>query len=510
MAPKTVVWYPLPGSQAAALCCPANHILYEGSRGPGKTDAQLMFFRKHVGLGYGQHWRGIIFDREYKNLDDLVAKSLRWFPQFKDGARFLQSKADYRWVWPTGEELQIRQIKRSQDYWKYHGQEFTFIGWNELTKFPTPELYDSMMSCNRSSFIPDRHTPRKEDGSYDTPNGKPLPEIPLVVFATTNPYGPGHGWVKKQFVDPVPPGRMVRAEREVFNPRTQQKEKVTGTQVRIFGSYRENKFLSPDYVATLTDVKDVNKRKAWLTGDWNIVAGGAFDDLWSEGIHVVPRFQIPAGWYVDRALDWGSSKPFSVGFWAIADGTEAPLPDGRVFCPPKGSLVRFGEWYGCDPNAHNTGLNLSARAVAQGTKRLQDRLLADRWVLRQIQPGPADSSIFDDSRKGKDGQGSDSIASEMEKEGITWNRADKSPGSRKNGLQLCRDRFENALTGEGKGIYIMEHCRAAIAQIPVLPRDPDDTDDVDSEAEDHLYDEMRYRVLAGESRAATKLDVKYA
>ena len=170
----------MPGSQALALSCPCNSILFEGTRGPGKTDAQLMFFRKHVGQGFGKFWRGIIFDRGYKNLDDLISKSQRWFPQFNDGARFLASKSDYRWVWETGEELLFRQAKKASDYWNYHGQEFPFIGWNELSKYPTPELYDMMMSCNRSSYVDEK---------------KPLP---LVVFSTTNPYGAGHGWVKSR------------------------------------------------------------------------------------------------------------------------------------------------------------------------------------------------------------------------------------------------------------------------------------------------------------------------
>src|SRR5438046_375213 len=92
-----LVWEPLPGSQTLAMNCPAHVLLYHGTRGPGKTDAQLMRFRQHVGQGYGKFWRGVIFDREYKNLDDLIAKSQRWFKDFGDGARFLSSKADYRW-----------------------------------------------------------------------------------------------------------------------------------------------------------------------------------------------------------------------------------------------------------------------------------------------------------------------------------------------------------------------------------------------------------------------------
>ena len=122
-----VVWKPLPGSQSLSLSCPCNEILYEGTRGPGKTAAQLARFRRNVGVGYGTFWRGVIFDTEYKNLADIITQSKRMYRLFKDGARFLASASELRWVWPTGEELLFRFGKEADDYWDYHGQEFPFI-----------------------------------------------------------------------------------------------------------------------------------------------------------------------------------------------------------------------------------------------------------------------------------------------------------------------------------------------------------------------------------------------
>lgn len=490
-----IVWKPLPGSQALLMSCPCNHILYEGTRGPGKTDGQLMFFRKHVGIGYGRFWRGVIFDREYKNLDDLISKSLRWFPQFFDGARFLSSRSDYKWVWPDGEELLFRQVKKAADYWSYHGQEFPFIGWNELSKYPTSEMYDSLMSCNRSSFIPSEHSPNKE---------APLPEIPLVVLATTNPYGAGHNWVKRTFIDVAPAGVVVKKTTNVFNPRTQQREDITKTQVRIFGSYKENIYLSPEYVAELEGITDPNKRKAWLWGDWDVVAGGAFDDVWNEAVHIIPRFQIPKGWRLDRSFDWGSTHPFSVGFWAEANGEEATLPDGRTFCPPRGTLVRCHELYGSLNLGTNRGIKMSSTDVAKKIVAIEKELLKDNWVAGKFRPGPADGQIYQMTDKG-----SETIAKKMEDQKVTWVRADKSKGSRKIGLELVRGALENSLRGEGPGLYIMEHCTAARSTLPTLPRDDDDQDDIDTDAEDHAYDDIRYRVVAGSNRCATVIHAKF-
>lgn len=508
---NNIVWQPIPrSSQALALDTRCHHTLYTGARGPGKTDTQLMRFRRRVGLGYGGYWRGVIFDREYKNLDDLVNKSKRWFSRYEDGAKFLEAAKDYKWVWPTGEELLFRVAKSESDYWNYHGQEFPYMGWNELTKYPTPKLYDDMMSTNRSSFIPEKDTPRKLNSvgkvvGYDTVDGAPLPEIPLEVFSTCNPFGVGHGWVKRRFIDVAPYGKVVRTVTRVFNPRTQRDEDIEKTQVTIFGSYRENIYLSPEYVAELESIKDENKKKAWLLGSWDIVAGGAIDDVWQRHIHVLPRFRIPDSWYVDRSFDWGSSHPFSVGWWAEANGEEAILPDGRTFCPPPGTLIQIFEWYGTREIGTNEGIKMSAPDIARGIKQIDDMLVREHWIAESPWAGPADNQIRDVRESDVE-----TIEIKMAKEGVRWTESDKSPGSRKIGLQLIRDRLEASIKREGQGLYFMQNCVASIGILPTLPRDETKLDDVDTEAEDHPYDMTRYRVLRGSNRVAKSVNVGYA
>lgn len=491
-----VVWKPIPGSsQELALDVRCNETLFTGSRGPGKSDTQLMRFRRRVGQGYGEFWRGVIFDREYKPLDDLVSKSKRWFNKFDDGAQFKSSLSSYKWVWPTGEELLFRVIKKIDDYNDYHGQEFPFIGWNELTKYPTPVLYFMMISCNRSSFTPEK----------DTPKGKELlPAIPLEVFATTNSNGPGHNWVKSHFIDVAPYGQVVRRTRRVFNPRTQQEEDVVRTQVAIFGSYKENIYLDPQYVAGLDSITDENLRKSWLLGDWDVIAGGAFDDLWRKNVHVIPRFKVPETWHLDRSFDWGSTHPFSVGWWAEANGEEAELPDGRIFCPKAGSLIRCHELYGTKEFGTNLGLKMSGGDIAVAIREIEMSLLANEWIKTQPVAGPADNQIRDVREVDVD-----TIEKKMSDRGIRWIESDKSPGSRRNGFQLFRERLEASIRGERPGIYFMDHCRAAIATIPVLPRDEVQFDDVDTDAEDHAYDDTRYRVLKGSNRLAKAVKIEW-
>jgi len=142
---------------------------------------------------------------------------------------------------------------------------------------------------------------------------------------------------------------------------------------------------------------------------------------------------------------------------------------------PRGTLIRIHEWYGSADIGTNTGLKLSAKSIARGIKKREAELRAGQWITGTVHPGPADNQIGERRESSVP-----SIKTKMEREGVKWNDSDKRPGSRKQGFQLM----------------LMDHCRAATSLLPTLPRDEDDPDDIDSDSEDHVYDDTRYRVLA--------------
>jgi hypothetical protein len=302
------------------------------------------------------------------------------------------------------------------------------------------------------------------------------------------------------FIDAAPPGRIVRKSTNVFNPRTKQREDVITTQVHLFGSYRENSYLSPQYVATLEAVTDPNKKKAWLQGDWDVVAGGMFDDMWDSKQHIVPPFRIPNSWKINRAFDWGSSSPFSVGWWAESDGSDVELSDGSVLSTVRGDLFRIAEWYGSNGKA-NEGLRMLAVDVSRGIIKMEQGFA---WGERVV-PGPADSAIWNV-------ENGNSIAADMGRAvkidgttypGVHWNRSDKKAGSRVAGWEQVRRRLTNAMrpsigVREYPGLFAFSTCRAFIEMFPSLPRDDDNPDDVDTQAEDHIGDEVRYRVYSSQ------------
>lgn len=468
---RRVVWQPQAGSQVLFLDSPIRETLYSGNRGCGKTDALLMDFAQDVGKGWGAEWQGILFRETYLQLADVIKKTKKWFPQIWPKAQY--NKADRVWTWPGGEALRLAYMNDPDDYWNYHGHAYPWIGWEELCNWMTPDCYTVMMSCNRST----------------------VKDMPRKVRATTNPYGKGHNWVRRRWHLPDMFGHIIREQDAEGNNLPER--------VAIHGTLLENTLLmeaDPEYLNTIrAAARNPQELRAWIYGSWDIIAGGAFDDLWEPRVHILPTTPPPKGWRLFRSFDWGSSRPFSVGWWAEANGEAWTLKNGSTIELPRGSLVRIAEWYGTEEVGTNKGLMISSSAQAKGIREREAKMLDQGFIHQAVNPGPADNAIFD-----KDVD-SDSIAQLHEHEHVFWTRSNKNPGSRIRGLELVRQRLSNSVTKDGPGIYFMDQCYATIELLPRLPRDSKIPDDIDTDAEDHCYDEIRYAVLDAANRSPINL-----
>jgi hypothetical protein len=300
--------------------------------------------------------------------------------------------------------------------------------------------------------------------------------------ATSNPWGPGHQAVKSYFVDPAPTGHPITDEEG-------------NRRVRYYAPLAENTPLltaDPRYLKrTLGSVDNESLKKAWAGGPdrWEISAGAYFADAWRKAVHVLPQWRPPSHWKVSRSFDWGSTAPFSNGWYAESPG-ETVLIRNRSIVMPRGTLVRFGEYYGC--SAPNVGVKRPATLVA---KDILDR---ERKMEVSNVRGVADSSMWSETDP------KTSIYAKFEAAGCAFDPCKKGPGSRKAGWEECRARLLAALPREEDGVilppegpafYVTDNCIHFIRTIPTLQRDPDDADDIDSDAEDHIADEWRYRVM---------------
>lgn len=459
------MWEPQPGPQASALLADwCDELFYGGERGGGKSDFQLGF-QEDGAIQYKEHWRGIMFRKTYTELEELQGRALEIFPE--SGAVYkAQSSADYPysncWYWPNGATVKMRYIEHERDYGRYHGHQYTGLSMDEVTEYPTPNGLLKMLSTLRSAH-----------------------GVPCLARMTGNPGGVGHGWVKTRYIDPAPP----------YTPFT---DRETGfTRMFIPSKMKDNQILlksDPKYKSRILAATHGNDvlRKAWLEGDWNIIAGAYFNNWSSE--HILEPFEIPEHWTRFMSGDWGSAKPFSFGDWAIA--SDNTFVNGKWI--PQGAMIRVREWYGVAKSESgetlpDVGLKMNAESVGAGIKKRFGDVF--------------DYSVLDPACFAKDG--GPSIAERMVSAGAPYSRrADNKRVSGRGamgGWDQMRSRMEGEDFGDPMGfrpmIYCFSTCVDSIRTIPLLQHDTNRPEDLDTTMEDHAADEWRYACM---SRPYTK------
>jgi len=453
------MWIPQAGAQLAATDADwCDEIFYGGERFGGKSDFQLGY-QEDGALRFGKHYRGIMFRKTYNELEELQGRAMEIFPA--EGAIYkTQPSQDYpfsnSWYWPSGASCKMRYIEAERDYGRYHGHQYCRISFDEVTEYATQAPLLKMLSTLRS------------------PHG-----IPCTVRATGNPGGIGHGWVKAKYIDVAP-------------PMTPYLDPETGfTRMFVPSRMADNAIgvkNDPRYRSRILAATNGNEalRKAWLEGDWDIVAGAFFEN-WRHRAHVVKRFTPPKHWTRGRSMDWGSAHPFSVGWWTVAEDEWVKMADGSERKFPKGALIRYREWYGVErdpagnPNP-DVGLRMSVEAIAKG--------ILDREGGETITEGmsPAGTDMWKS-------EGGPSFAERMLKvAGGKGPRFKPADTSRVTGWQQVRGRLD----GEGgvPMMYVTEDCRDFIRTFPALQNDPHKMEDVDTTGEDHIGDETRYMCMA--------------
>jgi hypothetical protein len=433
------MWKPQRGPQQKAIDADwCDELFFGGARGGGKSDFLLGDFLDDIVLG--DKWRGIIFRKTYNELEELQIRAKEIFPD--TGAVYKSaSSVDYPfancWYWPDGATLKMRYLEHERDADGYQGHQYTWIGFDELTNHAAPYGYNKLKACLRN--------PHNIHGR---------------IRASGNPGGKGHIWVKAYFID-------------VASAFTPFDDPNTGlTRMFIPSKVTDNKYLKDNkqYIALLKSSGSVELVKAWLDGDWDVVAG-AFFDCWVRDKHVIQPFSIPP--------EWGSSRPFSVGWWTISDGSNHI---------PKNSLVRYREWYGA--SEPNVGLKLTAEQVASGILARELKAGELKTPTQIFDGRPCIGySVADPACWKVDG--GPSIAERMLKEGVIFRRADNQ---RINGWDQMRQRF----IGEDDMpmIYTFSTCIDSIRTIPLLQHDENKPEDIDTDMEDHAADEWRYACMS--------------
>ncbi len=234
-------------------------VAYGGSRGGGKSFAVRMKAAlsalRYPGI------RILILRRSYPELYENHIKLLR--RQLQGVAVFRDS--DKSLAFPNTSLIKFGYCDADADAERYQGQEWDMIFMDEATHF-TAYQFSCLTACLRGT------------GDY-----------PRRFYLTCNPGGVGHAWVKRLFIDrEYGPGerpsdyRFIRAS--VYDNRPLLEK-------------------DPSYLHRLQALEPT-MRRAWLEGDWDLLAGQFFSEFRRQK-HVVAAGTLPSPGRVFRAFDYG-------------------------------------------------------------------------------------------------------------------------------------------------------------------------------------------------------------
>ena len=419
---------------------PANEILYGGAAGPGKSHALRM-----EGLIWAlriPYLQVYLFRRTYPELEkNHIIPSLEIFPKgvgtYKDQKR--------RWEIPNGSMLHFSHCQYENDVFNYQGAEIHLLLIDELTTF-TEFIYDYLRARVRCTLdIP-------EEYKHKVPG----------IIAASNPGGVGHEFCKRRWVEFTKRG-------DIKYRRAPGRE---GGMVRQYipGKLEDNPILverDPQYIHRL-DALPEPFRTAYKDGDWDIFMGQAFS--FNRYDHVIKPIPIPEEAYIYMTFDWGYGAPFSVGWWWVDS-------DNRVY--------RFAEWYGWN-GTPNQGVRIVDTDIAQG---ILDRE-KEMGVSPQIRLAGPDCWNKKPDYKGG-GQGP-STADEFALMGVYLTKGDPD---RTLKIRQFRQRL-NKKEDEMPMMMIYDTCEHFIRTIPLMQVAENNVEDIDTNLEDHCYDEACHICMA--------------
>jgi hypothetical protein len=269
----------------------------------------------------------------------------------------------------------------------------------------------------------------------------------------TNPGGPGHAWVKQLWIDRDFP-------REFIEP-------IDYSAVFDFvpSKAEDNPYLDHSYWSMLHTLPE-RMRKAFKDGDWDLFVGQVFTE-WRAAYHVIDPVSPPEGALVYMTFDWGFGAPFSLGWWYVDN-------DER--------LIRFKEWYGWTGQP-NQGIRMADSEIAEGILAREERWGLKNFAIQRL-AGP---DCFN-KRPNYQGGGQSPSTSDVWKEYGIFIR----PGDPDRKLKIKNFHEKLRIPKEVDTLpklVVTSECKHFIRTIPALVQEENDVEDVDTDSEDHVYDE---------------------
>lgn len=284
VAEENVIFKPNEGPQTDFLAASETDVLYGGAAGGGKSYAMLVDPLRYAHRG--AH-RALILRRSMPELRELIDKSRELYPKAFPGCKY--KEVEKLWNFPSGAKIEFGFLERDADVYRYQGQAYSWIGFDEITHQATEFSWNYLASRLRTTD----------------------PEIVPYMRCTANPGGVGAHWVKKRYIDVSPPNESFKG---------------TDGLSRKFIPARldDNPYLAYDgrYEQMLKALPPTQRRQL-LEGDWEVAEGAAFTEF-DRDVHIIDPFEIPIHWDRIKGIDYGYASE-SACVWGAIDRNDNTL-----------------------------------------------------------------------------------------------------------------------------------------------------------------------------------------
>lgn len=279
-----VIFAPNEGPQTEFLAAAETDVLYGGAAGGGKSYAMLVDPLRYA---HRAAHRALIIRRSMPELRELIDKSRELYPKAFPGCKYRE--VEKLWNFPSGAKIEFGFLERDADVYRYQGQAYSWIGFDEITHLPTEFSWNYLASRLRTTDS----------------------EITPYMRCTANPGGVGAHWVKNRYIQPSEPDKSFVGKDGL-------------TRKFIPARLEDNPFLATDgrYEQMLKALPPT-QRKQLLEGNWDVNEGAAFTEFSIEE-HVIPPFEIPIHWDRVKGIDYGYASE-SACIWATIDPSDGTL-----------------------------------------------------------------------------------------------------------------------------------------------------------------------------------------
>ena len=284
VAEENVIFRPNDGPQTDFLAASETDVLYGGAAGGGKSYAMLVDPLRFAHRG--AH-RALILRRSMPELRELIDKSRELYPKAFPGCKY--KEVEKLWNFPSGAKIEFGFLERDADVYRYQGQAYSWIGFDEITHQATEFSWNYLASRLRTTD----------------------PEIIPYMRCTANPGGVGAHWVKKRYIDPSPPNESFKGSDGL-------------SRKFIPARLDDNPYLANDgrYEQMLKALPPTQRRQL-LEGDWEVAEGAAFTEF-DRNIHIIDPFEIPIHWDRVKGIDYGYASE-SACVWGAIDRDDNTL-----------------------------------------------------------------------------------------------------------------------------------------------------------------------------------------